>query len=291
MVVIRFSGGLGNQMFQYAAGLAISDRLKTNLLCDIDWFKHQNHRAFELNYVFGLDVPLVSEVDKKNIMGLARLPVVRRLRSKWLLRALSSNQIVFEPHFHYWPGILDVLGDIYLDGYWQSDKYFSSVETKVRENLKFGLPFDDKNEVLAALINNAESVSLHIRRGDFFKSASAKSVHGVDLSEYYKNALDYVEDRLKNPHYFVFSDDPDWVRCNFKISEMFTVVSHNSGGESYRDMHLMSICKHHVLANSTFSWWGAWLNKNEDKIVVAPSQWFANTTNTQDLLPKNWVCI
>ena len=179
-----------------------------------------------------------------------------------------------------------------LEGYWQSYKYFNGYDTQIRSELMFRNPATGKNLETAELIAQENSVSIHIRRGDYVTNQSSNKVHGALGIGYYKNAIRRICDEVDSPHFFVFSDDLAWARNNLGLSIAVTFVANNTGESSFEDMRLMSLCKHFIIANSTFSWWGAWLNKNSGKIVIYPRNWFNDPgINTQDLTPETWVAI
>ena len=130
---------------------------------------------------------------------------------------------------------------------------------------------------------------MHIRRGDYVSNPTTNKLHGTCSLEYYHNAVDIIAAKVSNPHFFIFSDDHEWARNNFKIDYPLTFVAHNNAGKNYEDMRLMSLCKHHIIANSSFSWWGAWLGSNPKKIVCAPRGWFKDKSlNTNDIIPSDW---
>jgi Glycosyl transferase family 11 len=198
---------------------------------------------------------------------------------------------VVEPYFHYWYGIKNIPCDSYLMGYWQSEQYFADIANIIREDFTFKLPMSQQNAELAKQINQVNAVSLHIRRGDYANNPETMATYGLCSLDYYKEAIRYIVERVNAPHFFIFSDDINWVKNNLKIDYPYQYVDHNHGTESYNDMRLMSLCKHHIIANSSFSWWGAWLNRNPEKLVVAPQKWFANELNVDDLFPRGWITL
>lgn len=289
MIIVRLTGGIGNQMFQYAAGCALAWRHSTELRFDLEWFDaFKLHQGLELPRVFGLELPIASTSDKRQVLGLLAETGVRRTFSWHSLRWLRTSRLAIEPHFHYWAGFHGLSAETYLDGYWQSELYFASIAERIRATFGFSLPLDDCSADLAREMGEVTSVSLHVRRGDFARDPQVNRVHGIDLSDYYRKAIEVIGQQVANPHYYVFSDEPEWVRGHLDFAAPWTVVSHNRGVDSYRDMQLMSRCKHHILANSTFSWWGAWLDLKSDKIVIAPKRWFANDIDVKDLFPGDW---
>lgn len=290
MVITQLLGGLGNQMFQYAAGRALSLRRGCEYALDISSFEtYKPHQGFELQRVFNHSFALASKLDIRRILWWQSSRRIRGIVTRPVLEFLRSPHLVVEPHFHVWPGIQDVVPPCYLVGYWQSEHYFSDVKETIRSDFTFSESLSYKNLGLAKEIGAVNAVSLHIRRGDYVQNSKALAVHGLCPLEYYGAAVQYISKRVEAPCFFVFSDDIDWARANLKMSQPCCYVDYNHGAESYNDMRLMSLCRHHIIANSSFSWWGAWLNSRADKIVIAPKQWFRSNTDTSDLLPQSWV--
>lgn len=279
-------------MFQYAAGKSLSIKRGTSFKLDISGFaNYALHQGFELELVFRCQVEVASEADVRQILGWQSSPAVKRIVSRPSMAMLRRNGFVVEPHFHYWPGIDRVPAESYLSGYWQSEKYFWEAIQTIRSDFTFKLPMSKHNAALANQIVKVNAISLHVRRGDYAKNPKTAATHGLCSLDYYRSAIKYVTDRVEAPTFYVFSDDPVWVKENLKIDFPCVYVDHNSGAESYNDMRLMSMCKHHIIANSSFSWWGAWLNPGPDKIVVAPRKWFANGNDVTDLIPGEWILL
>jgi hypothetical protein len=262
-------------MFQYAAGLALAQQHEVELRFDLEWFDaFQLHQGLELRRVFGLDIPAASNAEMRRVLGWLTVSRVRRIFSRSSLQMVRPSSLAVEPHFHYWAGFRDLPADCYIDGYWQSERYFSLVAERVREAFRFVEPLEPENEELIQEMSCVESVSLHVRRGDYVRNRNVGQVHGVDLTDYYRKAVEKIGHRIQNPHYYIFSDEPDWVRENLSLSSPFTIVEHNRGVDSYRDMQLMTHCKHYILANSSFSWWGGWLGRRQSSCIIAPGSWF-----------------
>jgi hypothetical protein len=292
MIITNIIGGLGNQMFQYAAGRSLSLAKGTEFRLDVsDFLGYGLHQGFELQRVFNCPVPTATTSDVQTILGWQASPIMRRLLAKHALSMFRRRGFVVEPSFNYWQGIKDIPADSYLAGYWQSERYFRDVAQTIRADFTFKSLPSPRNVELAEQIQQGNTVSLHVRRGDYVKNPKTTATHGLCSLEYYQSAIQYVIDRVERPSFYIFSDDPAWVRENMKIEHPFVYVDHNHGAESYNDMRLMSMCKHHIIANSSFSWWGAWLNPNPDKIVVAPRKWFANNNDVSDLFPSGWVTL
>jgi hypothetical protein len=195
-----------------------------------------------------------------------------------------------EKYFHYDPSIETLPNKSYIDGYWQSEKYFKRIEPTVRKEFTLITSPSTKNQKIIDKIKSCESVSLHIRRGDYVTDPKTNTLYGTCPPEYYEKAIQLMKDKVKHPVYFVFSDDPEWIRSNMVTGYPQHVVDINGPDDAHEDLRLMSCCKHHIIANSSFSWWGAWLSNNPKKVVVAPKKWFNNYhKDEQDVVPENWV--
>ncbi len=292
MLIVHVIGGIGNQMFQYAAGRAMSLVRQVPLSLDIsDFADYRLHQGFELQRVFDCPIRIASEAEIRAILGWQSSLLARRMLARPALAVFRRRENVLEPHFNYWPGINDVSSNSYLTGYWQSEKYFREAAPTIRADFTFKTPLSPRNAELAENIRRTKAVSLHIRRGDYVRNPKTAATHGTCSPDYYRAAIQYVTAHIVQPHFFVFSDDPAWVRENFRIDFPCSYVDHNRGAESYNDMRLMSLCRHHIIANSSFSWWGAWLNPDPDKLVIAPRKWFANDNDVSDLFPEGWVTL
>ena len=289
MVISNLIGGLGNQMFQYAAGRALALRLGVQLKLDTrDFSGYPLHQGFELRKLFDSNVEIASKDDLKVVLGWQKAKLVQRILKRPQLKRFRCKSYVIEPSFNYWAGINTLKENIYLDGYWQSEQYFAEFADKIREDFTFKLPLSNQNFCIAKKISQVNAVSLHVRRGDYISNKKNAFI-GVCSLEYYKVAIKRIKNQVNNPVFFIFSDDINWVKNNLVLDKTTVFVSHNLGSESYNDMRLMSLCKYNIIANSSFSWWGAWLNTDPNKIVIAPKQWFANGQDTSDLMPENWL--
>ena len=200
------------------------------------------------------------------------------------------NKIAFkERKFGYDATFEGIQHPMYLNGYWQSEKYFKSAKDKLRGELSLvDKPGEASQKILEGILQ-CPAVSLHIRRGDYITNPSAALVHGVCSLDYYYSAIGHITAHVDNPHFFVFSDDPQWAKDNLKISYPVQFVEANGPDRGAEDIWLMKSCNHHIIANSSFSWWAAWLNDRQDKIVIAPRIWFLDKKiNTKDLIPEQW---
>ena len=292
MVISHLIGGLGNQMFQYAAGRALAFTQGSEFFVDAgDLIASPLHQGFELLKIFDCPVGVADRAHVRSVLGWQSSRRAQHLFRHPLLAALRTRHLVLEPHFDYWPGFRKLVPPSYLMGYWQSECYFHDIADIIRRDFSFHRPLAGPNLTLNKLICETNSVSVHVRRGDYVSNPQAFATHGVCSIEYYETAIKYVSDRTLSPSFYIFSDDMEWVRSHLEIRHPCCYVENNKGADSYIDMQLMSRCKHNIVANSSFSWWGAWLNGNADKLVIAPRRWFANNMNTPDLLPTAWVAL
>lgn len=279
MVRVKLWGGLGNQMFQYALGRSLALKNRTYLQLDLSEYIVKNEAADYISRNFELDLFNVSYVteSKENF-------IVTKV-----LNYVSPVKYVQENGFVYDPSVLEKKGRLYLYGYWQCEKYFKSIESTIRKDFTFKKQPNTANTQYLDQIAKVNAVSIHFRRGDYITVQTAVNFNGICTIEYYKEAIELIKSKVKNPHFFVFSDDLSWVKENIAFEDPHTYVDGNAGEYSYEDMRLMAACKHNIIANSTFSWWGAWLNNNQDKVVVAPKNWFK--TEKTDIIPDRWIKI
>ncbi len=297
MVTVEIHSGLGNQMFQYAAGISLARFLKSPCKLEISWFENsssaQTPNSFQLDKFpkIKLDFANKSEVDA--LIRPSSKGIVNRIKHK-LNRSLPIHKqwAFVEPHFHYYKYFFFSKSPVFLSGYWQSEKYFFHIADEIRATFSIEIQELNNNYSILKEILNVPAVSLHIRRGDMVKNPEVAEKHGSCNLTYYKKAMSLIEKEVQNPVYFVFSDDIDWCKENLESNYRIVYVTGNEGLEAYMDIQLMRQCSHHIIANSSFSWWGAWLNSSPNKIVIAPSKWFNHDDlNTDDLIPSSWIRI
>lgn len=279
-------------MFQYAMGRSLSIKCASSLHLDISEFAdYKLHQGFELQRVFTLAIQVATKTDIQRVLGWQSLPTVRKFLKRSEFSIFRRKEFISEPHFHYWANVSEIPSNCYLAGYWQSEKYFQSHISTVRGDFTFAQPLQGKNADIAKNISEVCAVSLHVRRGDYVANPKTNATHGLCSVAYYQTAIQYICARLRSPAFFIFSDDIPWVKENLTIEAPCRYIEHNAGANSFNDMRLMSLCAHHIIANSSFSWWGAWLNSSPTKIVVAPQKWFATSVDTKDLIPGTWTVL
>ncbi|MDE2598245.1 MAG: alpha-1,2-fucosyltransferase [Rhodocyclaceae bacterium] len=285
-VVVRLIGGLGNQMFQYAAARALSLKIDADVALDLSWFGTDPDRQYALAPL-SIQASLAEPMATPNRSNSFWTRVARRLG---LPRHERNMSVFSEASFRYDPRFETLQAPVFLDGYFQSEKYFRQYRDQLLKELcPHGNPSQSNARMLEE-IRSKGAICLHIRRGDYVSNAAANAYHGMCSLDYYQAGLDIVAPTLANPHCFVFSDDPNWVRENFRPAVPMTLVDINGPGEAHEDLRLMAACSRFVIANSSLSWWGAWLSRADEKMVVAPARWFQTSQNdTRDLLPEGWL--
>lgn len=289
MIISHVIGGLGNQMFQYAAGRALSLARGVPLRLDAQDFEgYALHNGFELHRIFGFDAQVASRKDVRQVLGWRSLDPLRRKLFHPRFLKLRGGSLFVDSLSNQRYNLADMPDPCYLMGNWQSERYFAHIADTIRVDFAFKALPSGRNAELAGLMGKTTAVSLHVRRGDIAANPTSLAVHGLCSLDYYQRAIEYVTAKVGNPEFVIFSDDMAWVRENLYVGYPCHYVDHNKGLESYNDMSLMSMCRHHIIANSSFSWWGAWLNPNPEKIVVAPQRWFAANYDSSEIVPSSW---
>ena len=297
MIVIQLKGGLGNQMFQYAAAKALSIKNNCSIKIDLSFLENTRSfvtetftpREFELNIFHKINTEFITTKEKNKFFKESRLNNLKmKLGITYFKKYDEISLKYFDDYFH-------LKQPIFLNGYFASEKYFKQVESIIYQEYQFpSLMNDNANYAFELSIKNNTSISVHVRRGDYLKP-KVLNFHGICDIIYYRNAIDMMKKIFPDSVLYFFSDDINWV--NEHLLSLYPhsfLVNANSGKQSWKDMYLMSCCNHHIIANSSFSWWAAWLNKKTDKKVIAPKQWFADTIlndQTVDFVPKQWIRI
>lgn len=293
LIITRLAGGLGNQLFQYAAAKKLS--LKTNTPMKIDLSSFIGYKLHEYSMsAFNIQENFASEEECLQLKN-PRRTVVDKISKKLFLKAKDDKRFIYEEgNFSYDQRLFNVKPPVYLEGYWQSEKYFLEVEKEIRREFEIIIPPSFENNEILKNIQKNNSVSVHIRRGDYVSVPKFTEFHGTCSLDYYNNAISYIKQRVENPVFYIFSNDIPWSKEHLIIDGKVIFVDINDDKTNYEDLRLMKSCKHNIIANSTFSWWGAWLNENSSKIIIAPQKWFKNKemqAQIQDLLPENWIKI
>lgn len=281
MIIVKIIGGLGNQMFQYAYAKALENK-GLEVKIDISAFEtYKLHGGYQLDkYTIDLDVTTKDENDKfysnSNV-----LKILKKFRIDFSKKIIEKN-LLFDND------LLSVKYDSYIEGYFQCEDYFSSMRDELIKD------FTIKNELSQyskkienQILNKDVSASLHIRRGDYISDEKSNNIHGACSLDYYNKAIELMNSKFASISFYIFSDDINWAKKNLDINNAIYIDSEEKR-IPHEDIYLMSLCSHNIIANSSFSWWGAWLNQNDNKFVIAPVQWFAD--NKLEKQSKNIVC-
>ncbi|CAG1016425.1 GDP-Fuc:beta-D-Gal-1,3-alpha-D-GalNAc-1, 3-alpha-GalNAc-diphosphoundecaprenol alpha-1,2-fucosyltransferase [Anaerolineales bacterium] len=288
MIIVRLMGGLGNQMFQYATGLRLAQSLSVPLKLDLSWFESIPHGVTTREYqlaAFRVSAAVASREDIERSRG--KLPV--NLARLWPFHRRGGY--VKETKFTFHPRILSLTPPVYLDGYWQSEKYFADSRDALLQEFRLKNPLSRERAQIAEIISISTGVGIHVRRGDYVTNPSAASFHGICPREYFVEAAAKISEMVLCPHFFIFSDDPEWVSQNLLPQiKPATIVTEDVSDSAQQDLFLMSRCTHFILSNSTFGWWGAWLGQDPSKVIIAPRRWFADGgISERDLVPDAWL--
>lgn len=302
-ITCQLTGGLGNQMFIYAFAKALSLRLNIPLKLDTSWYSVKLETATPRKYTLSIFEQITDEIAPKSF---ASLYLVSNKQTYTFLRSIMAKLPVdpiakscgfaYEKKYPANENIRNYVKTLKLDGhyflgYWQTESFFADKKTEIKHAFEFPKIFDIKNnEVCNLLAGKFNSVSLHVRRGDYLRPEYAGIYGGICTTEYYKRSIREIITEITDPQFFVFSDDVDYVRQNLQLPENTIYVDWNQGEDSYRDMQLMSLCCHHIIANSSFSWWGAWLG--DKGRTIAPKNWYADRDYEERygkfIVPNHW---
>lgn len=286
MIIIKLSGGLGNQMFQYAFGRAFSVKNSIEFKLDISGYPKQTLRQYKLNN-FNIIENLATEEDLKKIKN--PYGILSKIK-----RVIWDQKILRQFHVGYEPELFKKQDETYFDGFFQNERYFIDIQEIIRKEFTLKYPMGESAKKSLELIQQSPTpISFHVRRGDYVLDEKTKKYHGGCSEEYYANALKLIKEGVENNiSVFVFSDDIEWVKKNIKINARTFYVS-NDTIQDFEEIMLMSKCHHHIIANSSFSWWGAWLNNRSDKKVIAPKVWLARSKDKEhnNVVPNHWIRI
>ena len=291
MIVVKLMAGLGNQMFQYATGRQLAHRLGTGLRLDLSLYKNMAEidtpRHYDLD-CYRISSQVASRVDLSRMLP-TDFQATLAYRTKRRLGFDKHLRPLGEPNKAFYDVVLRARDNTYLVGWWQNEKYFADIRNILL------IEFEPKkistySQSMLKLITGSNAVSIHVRRGDYVTNKYAKNEHGLVPLSYYSSAANHIIKRAASPHFFVFSDDMDWCKKNLKLGSNIDFVE-SKGRHDCEDIWLMQHCQHNIIANSSFSWWGGWLNENPGKLVIAPKSWFANkeADKETEIVPEAWM--
>jgi hypothetical protein len=302
MIVVRLKGGLGNQMFQYALGRALQHRRGDELRLDVTYLLGSSVFKWDVPRTYDLDVfriqPALAYVPR--LLRRARPQCVRYPEGRTLSEAEAAPPVavpktqtfVEEKEFGFHPEILGLTApNLYLDGYWQSESYFSDIQDEIRGAFHFRMPLSPAGREMAQNIASVNSVCVNVRRGDYITSESSRNALGFVGEDYYRRGIDWIKANVEDPRLVVNSDDMPWCREHLKFDLPTTYLAEEYAGWKFGEqLQLMTMCKHFLISNSTFAWWAAWLASHDKKLVVCPRRWFRNQSiRSEDLIPPSWV--
>ena len=290
MIIIRLKAGMGNQMFQYAFGKQVAQKLNTDLYLDLTLLldrargKDIVYRNYDLD-IFQLEPQFIISPRLLKYLYKIKSPKIGKLLRQ---RVAKKYNYIKEPHFHFSKDLFDHPSDnsIY-EGWWQSEYYFLNIENKIKSEFKFRAPILPNSIDLLQQIQKSNSVCLNVRRTDFLKV----DVLNTTNKDYFLDAVEILAEKVVDPHFFIFSDDVEWCRQNLKLDYPYQVIGHEFKGYKFGNyMQLMKSCMHFIIPNSSFAWWSVWLNENPNKIVIAPKNWFnGQEYDTKDVTPSSWI--
>jgi len=291
MIVVRLIGGLGNQLFQYALGRRLALERGVPLKLDLSWFQTQSLRHYMLDR-FKIDAETVTPQEIARLTGSNWEGVsdqVYQMIQKYV--PYYRRSVVKEAKYSFDPLILKAKSDVLLIGYWQTEKYFKQIESHLRQEFSLKQPLSPESARLAERIQRGNSISVHVRRTDYVESVRRIQVYDVCSIEYYQKAAEYLCKIVPNASFFVFSDDISWAANNLSfLSPAIEIVDVKGTSQDAEELILMGYCRHHIIANSSFSWWGAWLGTTPQTVTIAPQQWIRNSRRENpDITPAGWI--
>jgi hypothetical protein len=297
MIIVRLMGGLGNQMFQYAAGRRLAYVRHVPMKLDLSFFNSQaeispnSSLRFYSLCQFNILEQFASTDDLELFQHAWKSTLVAKLfRGIQKGLPLHMRSVYRQKGEGFDQAVLELGGDVYLNGYWQDWRYFVDIQETIRGEFTLRKALCTENQSIAEEIKRSTAVGIHIRRGDYVSNPKTNQYHGICSLDYYHQAIKVLSQQIINPHFYIFSDEPEWVEANFQLKYPFTIMKDNGVEQDYEDMYLMSLCQHFIIANSSFSWWAAWLSPNQNKIVIGPKQWFnKKVKNRIDHFPDTWI--
>lgn len=292
MIIARLIGGLGNQMFQYAMARNIALRNNAQLKFDISDFSNPEvgtQRDYSLS-IFKIKEAFASQEEVNFYLKYKKNDPKTLSDRIHNLFVANQYKYVERQSFQYESWLEKVRDNTYITGFWPSFRYFENINKTILNDFSLKPKFACKvDHCCLDRINQTQSVSLHIRRGDYASDEKTNKHHGLVDMSFYTQAEEIIQKKVGKLHLFIFSDDIPWVKQHLHLQSPVSYVSGKYSKHDWEDLELMKHCKHNVIANSTFSWWGAWLNQNKNKIVISPKKWFNFDRNLEDLLPKTWI--
>lgn len=294
MIIVRLIGGLGNQLFQYCIGRKLAMRHQVPVKLDLSVYDNDASRECRLHF-FNVSYAVASPKEVNAMVAIYEndafyAKVYRKLEKKFLPK-YRRKYFVEHDYYMFEPDLLKVGSKVLIEGFWQHHRYYQDLPQQILAEFTLKNEFVEKYGILDQIAADHRSVSVHIRRGDYVSDPNNLSWFGILSPDYYQRAMAYIESNIKDPRYYIFSDDLDWARDHLAVNTEAVYVDIAKGQKEYLELEAMRRCRHHIIANSSFSWWGAFLNENPDKLVIAPSKWLAQEAlnrNVQIQMPA-WI--
>lgn len=282
-ILVHLCGGLGNQMFQYSFARALCAVRNADLFIDISAYEYDSKRKYQLDFYIN-----------KNNGILLKNKLVDNFYIKFikLINKLFYNRDhinIIDDELNFNNEVVKIDKNIGLFGYWQNENYFLNFEDLIRNDYTIPINGYQNEALLKNEIANSNSIAVHIRRGDYISDPDAKEFQGALGLNYYTNAINYFSNKIPDAHFYFFSDDIDYVKNQFKSNAKYHFVNCSKSLNDFQEMCLMRLCKHFIIANSSFSWWAAWLGDYQSKVIVAPKVWFASQPSFDRICPENWI--
>ena len=292
MITIRINGGLGNQMFQYATAKYLAFISNTKVLLDIDEFNTYKLRKFELDKYDIEYIDIKKEKVTSNFFLSPQSSFVKLLKIFHFERLIKNYYL--ERGLFFDKKVLELSDGVYLEGFFQCEKYFYNIREMLLKEFTLKEELSEYSKTIKEKLDKTKkTVSLHIRRGDYISNSTTNNIHGLCDLDYYNNAIKYLNNKLDIFDIYIFSDDILWAKENLRYKNMYFIESEDKR-LAHEDIYLMSLCDCNIIANSSFSWWGAWLNQNKEKTVIAPKKWFSDSKmqeESENIIPEKWIKI
>ena len=299
MLIARITGGIGNQLFQYAFVRSLSIKFNKKFKLDLSWYRDYDKYEESINpnaatkreYLldkFNITENLLNRLYLSISYRLNNYPSLKKITNYPLIRYFSYKTIT-ESDFDI--ERIDNYNNIYLNGFWQNSNLLEEYRDTLEKDVTLKTTLSEKNKLYLNRIEDSNSIAIHFRRGDLLSRPVAVADQPSSTDDYYYNAVNIMNEKVNNPELFVFSDDIRWIEKNYKFDIPTTYI--NSDGPDYEHFNLMCYCKHQIIANSTFSWWAAWLNNNQEKIVISPKWWYRDPVKNESIIriPQNWLVL
>jgi len=295
MILIRFTGGLGNQLFQFALGVSLQENNNLIVKFDDGLLRDKRgdhsivtHRDLEIDKIFNIELPFASEKEVEYFNGRCSNNIVIKVINRIHLISAKKKWVI-EKNRSFNPDILNITDDKCLIGAWQSEKYFETSSIDLKKQLSFKNQMQPNSKILLDTINKKNTVCVHVRRGDYVTSPLYNKTIGALTINYYLSAMNQISKQIENPVFHIYSDDLEWCQKHFKGSNIALIQNEHVGEKTFNYFQMMTQYTHYIISNSTFSWWTAWLGEKKESIIITPKTWTRDPTiHPKDIVPERW---